>query len=82
MAFKTVVCYRSGLAVPPRQLGLESLELLTAFAAFYNKQKDLSKIRLQEKLLNDYVVHLAMNISTDYDVPSERLFDFTFSYMV
>ncbi|KAG6900209.1 hypothetical protein C0993_001474 [Termitomyces sp. T159_Od127] len=75
VALKTVVCYRSGLAVPQKPLDSESPELLTAFADFYNKQKNLSKVRLQEKLLNDYVVHLAMDISTIYDVPSKRLFD-------
>ncbi|KAG5338107.1 hypothetical protein C0989_008240 [Termitomyces sp. Mn162] len=69
VAFKTVVCYRTGLAVPPKPLDLESMELLSAFSRFYSEHKDLPKIRLQEKVLNDYVVHLAMDLSAVYDIP-------------
>ncbi|KAG6901944.1 hypothetical protein C0995_006466 [Termitomyces sp. Mi166 len=69
VAFKTVVCYRTGLAVPPKPLDPVSNDLLSAFAGFYNKQKDLPKVRLLEKLLNDHVVHLAMDISAVCDVP-------------
>ncbi|KAG6844507.1 hypothetical protein H0H87_006332 [Tephrocybe sp. NHM501043] len=70
VAFKSVVCYRSGLAVTlSKPHGPASKELLAAFAAIYERQKHLPRIRLQEKLLNDHVVNLAMEISSAHDVP-------------
>ncbi|KAG6841395.1 hypothetical protein C0991_011559 [Blastosporella zonata] len=69
VAFKSVVCYRSGLAVAPKPVETESVELFAAFTSVYEQQKGLPRVRLQKKVLNDHVVHLAMYISTQYDIP-------------
>ncbi|KAG6908703.1 hypothetical protein DXG01_003636 [Tephrocybe rancida] len=62
VAFKSVVCYRSGLAVTPKFKAVHSKKLRAALSATYKEYKNSPKIRLQAKPLNDYVVHLAMEI--------------------
>ncbi|KAG6828035.1 hypothetical protein H0H92_009572 [Tricholoma furcatifolium] len=67
VGFKTVVCYRTGLAVSPKPPSLE--ELLPAISILYEKSKTRPETRLQEKVLNDYVVHLAMSVSAEHATP-------------
>ncbi|KAG6835599.1 hypothetical protein H0H93_016637 [Arthromyces matolae] len=70
VSFKTVVCYRTGLAVSPEPLAPDSEKLLSAFEKVREKYRSSSKIRLQEKVLNDFVVHIAMEIASVNDIPS------------
>ncbi|KAF5375423.1 hypothetical protein D9615_008018 [Tricholomella constricta] len=76
VAFKSVVCYRSGLAVSPPAVGQEAksqedAELLAAFERVYKAHLGSSKIRLQDKALNDSVVRLALEVSAESGKPSE-----------
>lgn len=74
VGFKSVVCYRSGMAVSLGIDGIASLEeqhdeLFMAFSRVFQAHQGLTNIRLQEKALNDYVVRMTLRIAGMYGKP-------------
>ncbi|KAF8064167.1 amidohydrolase-domain-containing protein [Lyophyllum atratum] len=77
VAFKSVVCYRSGMAVSlgpdaTFALGPEAklhAEFLAAFERVFVSHRGQTKVRLEEKVLNDYVVRAALKLAGIKDKP-------------
>ncbi|GLB44652.1 putative amidohydrolase [Lyophyllum shimeji] len=77
VAFKSIVCYRTGMAVSlgpdaTFSLGAESKahpELFAAYERVFAEYRGRAEVRLQEKLLNDYVVRAALKIAGNHKKP-------------
>ncbi|KAG5645646.1 hypothetical protein DXG03_005637 [Asterophora parasitica] len=68
-AFKSVVAYRSGLAVYAAAVEEDLEELIAAFQNIHERHIGSDKVRLQEKVLNDRVVCVALQTSASCGKP-------------
>lgn len=69
VGFKSIVCYRTGLSVSLRD-DFDALEkALTALMDDHLDRDEDAKIRLQYKPLNDLVVRIAMQVSSETSKP-------------
>ncbi|KAI0049722.1 hypothetical protein FA95DRAFT_1537733 [Auriscalpium vulgare] len=68
VAFKSVVCYRTGLSVNPRP---PSRDVLWALLQVYSSWSadSATEIRIAEKALNDYIVCTTLAIAGDHNKP-------------
>lgn len=66
VAFKSVVCYRSGLAV---SVARSPQSDLAAFEEVFVKYKVQGNVRLAAKAVNDMVVRMALQIAGDFNKP-------------
>ena len=73
VGFKSIACYRTGLDVSPVQCPLEDIEesLMGAMQKFETTGR--KKLRLEEKVFNDYLVRLTMEVAGKYGKPGESL---------
>jgi len=62
VAFKSVVCYRSGLDVDP-ELRRDYQTFKAAFQEAYSQYDSSDTIRIANKALNDYVVRQTMLVA-------------------
>lgn len=68
-AFKSIVCYRTGLDV---STVTSQASLKFSLLDIFKQYQQTGTIRLQHKALNDYVVCLALQISTDSSKPGNN----------
>ncbi|KAG5636074.1 hypothetical protein H0H81_009194 [Sphagnurus paluster] len=86
-AFKSVVCYRSGLAISTGPVGSQDIhapregamdtDSLAAFNRLYDAycREQATRVRLQDKPLNDHVVRMALDVATKYAKPDDAKID-------
>lgn len=67
--FKSIACYRTGLDVSPEQLPLENIELSLMGAMRKFEASERKKLRLEEKVFNDYLVRLTMEVAGKHGKP-------------
>lgn len=69
--FKSIACYRTGLDVSPVQCPLEDIELSLMGAMRKFEASGGKKLRLEEKVFNDYLVRLTMEVAGKFGKPGE-----------
>jgi hypothetical protein len=67
VAFKSIVCYRTGLNVSAHET--HEIDLQNAILDLYMECSGGKRIRLAHKILNDFVVRVALGIAKDIDLP-------------
>lgn len=68
-AFKSVVCYRTGLDVDTVEDRPSMLESFRALWSTFRHNPSIKTLRLQHKSINDYLVRLALHLGEKYDKP-------------
>ncbi|KZS87135.1 hypothetical protein SISNIDRAFT_553331 [Sistotremastrum niveocremeum HHB9708] len=66
VAFKSIICYRTGLSV---SLSQPPSELATSFASSIKQAKEEGKVRIEEKVFNDWIVCVTCQIAGKYALP-------------
>jgi predicted TIM-barrel fold metal-dependent hydrolase len=65
VALKSIIAYRTGLDIREWPIS----EVMSAFLQVKEQAKRLGKIRLASQPLNDYLVHLALEIANSHEMP-------------
>ncbi|KAF9260404.1 hypothetical protein L218DRAFT_932485 [Marasmius fiardii PR-910] len=68
-AFKSIVCYRSGLNISAIKPNLDDVSTLLYLQETLAQYKREGTLRLNNKVLNDIVVHIALDVAGQFDVP-------------
>ncbi|KAG7087501.1 hypothetical protein E1B28_013462 [Marasmius oreades] len=68
-AFKSIVCYRSGLHISPNKPNLDDVSTLLYLQETFMKYQKEGVLRLDNKVLNDIVVHIALNVAGKFNIP-------------
>src|SRR5947207_10996532 len=68
-AFKSVICYRTGLAINDTRKEKVGDTVQDSFVRYFETAKKTGNWRLCEKSVNDIVANLALQISEQYSKP-------------
>ena len=67
--FKSIVCYRTGLNIGMMSEGQAVEQCITMIMLRYEATR---KLRLEDKVLNDYIVNVALRISSECGKPGKQ----------
>lgn len=70
VSFKSVVCYRTGLAVSLTQ---DPVELQASYVRLWEKAREGDGVRIEDKVFNDWIVCTTCEIAGKYSIPSTPL---------